>query len=189
MTEHNLPKPEPIPYACMVDIETLGVRPTSQIVSIGAVMFDHTGLKNEFYMSVDLKCYDQDVGFTVDGGTIAWWMQQSQEARAVFSLDTTGIFNVLQAFANWYHYNSGTWIWANGTDFDCIILEHAFKVCGIKVPWKYNAKRDFRTMARMYPTIKAGVQYEGTSHNALDDAMNQARHLVHILVSQGLELR
>lgn len=69
----------------MVDIETLDNKPTSAIVSIGAVMFGPNGYDeyNTFYMVVDAQsCID--AGLTLSADTISWWMKQSDQARAVF---------------------------------------------------------------------------------------------------------
>jgi DNA polymerase III epsilon subunit-like protein len=62
----------------MVDIETLGTKPSSTILSIGAVFFDiETGeLGERFYMNIDPK---QDR--SIDPSTVMWWMVQSSEAR------------------------------------------------------------------------------------------------------------
>ena len=69
----------------MIDIETMGNKPGSAIVSIGAVMFDPKNWedpdkKSKFYSTINLQsCLD--CGLEVDGSMVYWWMQQSEDAR------------------------------------------------------------------------------------------------------------
>lgn len=74
----------------MIDIETMGNKPTAPIVAIGGVFFDtHTGhLGAEFYVAVNLASA-MDQGATPDGDTILWWLKQSSEARAAICTDDT----------------------------------------------------------------------------------------------------
>lgn len=67
----------------MIDLETMGNKPTAPIVTIGAIFFDpQTGsLGAEFYMAVNLASA-MEQGATPDGDTILWWLKQSAEARA-----------------------------------------------------------------------------------------------------------
>lgn len=66
----------------MIDLETMGNKPSAPIVSIGAVIFDpSTGeFGPDFYRVVSLKS-SVDGGAVPDADTIMWWMQQSEEAR------------------------------------------------------------------------------------------------------------
>ena len=61
----------------MIDLETLGTKPNSAILSIGAVYFDKDGLGEEFYANVDLQD-SIDSGFDIDASTVYWWLSQYQ---------------------------------------------------------------------------------------------------------------
>ena len=65
----------------MIDIETLGREFHSDIVSIGAIEFDpeENSLGRDFYQVVSLDALPY-----INTNTLRWWMQQSEEARAVF---------------------------------------------------------------------------------------------------------
>jgi hypothetical protein len=69
-------------------------------------------------------------------------------------------------------------VWANGINFDISILEHMYGQVGLHVPWKYNAVRDYRTYVKSFDWVSPKTTYHnGTKHNALDDAIYQARTL------------
>ena len=70
----------------MVDIETLGTACDAPILSIGAVAFDiESGeISSKFYRAVDPSSALERG--RADGGTLRWWMGQSDSARkAAFS--------------------------------------------------------------------------------------------------------
>lgn len=69
----------------MIDLETMGNKPTAPIVAIGAVFFDPTSseLGAEFYVAVNLASA-MEQGAKPDGDTILWWLKQSAEASPRF---------------------------------------------------------------------------------------------------------
>lgn len=157
----------------MMDTETLGTKPGAAILSIGAVMFGPAGLGETFYAPVLLEsCIS--VGLTIDPATVTWWMRQSDEARAAaFRPDAAPLWEVLGSFFDWFDVQRAKHPWYHGATFDAPILEAAFKVCGLAAPWEYWNVRDTRTLYDL-----AGVKVDratGTHHNALDDAINQAK--------------
>lgn len=164
----------------MVDIETLGTRSTSQILSIGACKFDpDTGeITDTFHRVID-RTLDHPQEITVDQSTIDWWEKQSDAAKAAsyHSPDGEPPEVVLKAFAAWVTPNSQ--IWGNGSDFDNVIMAHSYAVFGIPLPWKFFNNRCYRTMKNMFP--KVGFTRHGTYHSAVDDAITQAKHLMSIL--------
>jgi DNA polymerase III epsilon subunit-like protein len=63
----------------MLDLETLGNKSNSAILSIGAVEFDlETGeTGREFYQRIDLQsCIDK--GLIINGSTFYWWITQNE---------------------------------------------------------------------------------------------------------------
>ena len=60
-----------------------------------------------------------------------------------------------------------------------MLLEAAFKAVKRPVPWKWSMNRCYRTVKNLFPDVK--MERSGTHHNALDDARDQARHLMRIL--------
>lgn len=169
----------------MLDLETLGTGTDSVIVAIGAVKFDmRKGLGEEFYTTIDIDS-SLNHGLRVNGDTIKWWMNQSEEARAVFADTSLALPLALDRFTAFVDTSSmEVQMWGNGSDFDCAILAHAYRVAGHRQPWKFYNSRCYRTLKNMMLHIRMGVR-SGTHHNALDDARTQAEHAVRLLREQN----
>lgn len=163
----------------MVDIETLGVRPDSCILSIGAVRFSETEILDRFYVNVDAKTC-KAVGLTIDPDTVAWWEKQPKAVRDSLLVDKQPLTEALRSFRMWIGSEKPP-IWANGPDFDLVILSTAFERIGQKPPWSFRQYRCYRTLTKMVDVPRPEVT--GLNHNALDDAELQARHLLQILGS------
>lgn len=175
----------------MVDLETLGTEPGCQILSIGAVVFDTSGLGQEFYSPINLAS-QAAFGLTTNQATVDWWATQSDEAKKVLKdaeVCPQGIQEVLSLFSSWlagvaaYNAEHGSndklKIWGNGSDFDNMILGKAYELAGIERPWKFYNNRCFRTLKGLFPHVRA--ERQGTHHNALDDAKYQAGLAVRML--------
>jgi hypothetical protein len=163
----------------MIDIETLGTKPGSAILSIGAVMFGSSGLGDTFYQPVSLQSCT-NLGLKIDAHTVAWWMKQSDEARhAAFRDNALSLPVILMRFSEWFVAQNARYPWCHGATFDVPILEAAYEACGMLAPWKFYDVRDTRTLYDL-----AGVKpdrSQGTHHNALDDARAQAEAAVRSL--------
>lgn len=167
----------------MLDLETLGQGPEAAIVAIGAVFFDlQDGTFGEpFYRVVDLASAMAEGG-KVDAATIMWWMGQPEEARAIFNLPAVPIDQALLDFASFLEGTAdprAVQVWGNGSDFDNVILASAYRRSGLEVPWAFWNNRCYRTVKNLNPGRK--LIRQGTHHNALDDAVSQAQHLMALL--------
>lgn len=163
-----------------IDLETLGRRPGCKILSIGAVVFTREGLGKEFYLP--LTTHDQE-GLHEDPETVRWWQRQTPEARKVFDDPAKKHFVAgLCEFDAWVReqgFKRSILIWGNGADFDNAILQVAFDVAGVALPWEYWNNRCYRTLKNL-PGAPKLAKREGTYHNALDDAKTQALHAIEI---------
>jgi hypothetical protein len=160
----------------MVDLETLGNGSNSVIISIGAVTFDHTGIGDTFYANIDPQSC-ADAGLKMDVSTVMWWMQQTEQSRAVFKKVNSPLEVVLGEFSAWFP--AGATLWGNGSTFDNVILSNAYRAIGVKQPWDFWNDRCYRTLKSLYPHVK--LERSGVAHNALDDAKSQAMHAVRII--------
>lgn len=157
----------------MIDIETLGRTPGSVILSIGAICFDNSGCGASFYEAISpASC--TDAGLTIEADTVAWWMAQSDDARAAaFDPNAKHINVVLFALKQWFIDCGGDKPWSHGAAFDFPILEEAYRrTLMMPAPWDFRNVRDTRTLYGL-----SGVKVDrsiGTHHNALDDAVAQA---------------
>jgi hypothetical protein len=166
----------------MLDLETMGNGPHAAITAIGAVAFDPRGeaAPEGFYHPVDLESAMAGGG-VVDASTVLWWMQQSDEARAMYSQDAVSIETALRDFAGfvklvriagdgWVH------VWGNGAAFDNVILRSAYDRSGMEAPWGYRENRCYRTFSAVFDMPE--IDFKGVPHNALDDARYQAERLI-----------
>lgn len=157
----------------MVDIETLGTRPGSVILSIGAVRFDESGLGEQFYRAIDV--FDSLMhGLVVDPDTVGWWREQSAVARGALK-PALPLREVLAGFTAFVTKPPVPCVWAKGPDFDLVMLGAAYRALGMKQPWSYRNARDVRTMLALAPL--GGQLVPGVKHNALDDAVYQAEQV------------
>jgi hypothetical protein len=163
----------------MIDLETMSTANNAAIVSIGAVEFDPetNSLGRTFYRRIDLAS-SESFGLKIDPGTILWWLKQSDKAREELTkADSLTLDQALNDFAKWVPDKMTPW--GNAASFDLTILTNAYKAVDRGTPWKYHNERCYRTIKVLHPNIK--IERDGIHHNALDDAISQANHLMDIL--------
>lgn len=175
----------------MLDLETLGTKPGCAIVSVGACEFDLTGIKSEFYNTVDQRWHP--AGASIEAGTVAWWTEQSAEARSVFFLGPRVHYNsVLYNFGQFALKNvplqqvEPVFLWGHGAAFDAPILEAYYRMADLDMGIPFYNWRDTRTLYAL-----AGVKpirEGGTHHNALDDAKAQALAVIEACKKLNVEL-
>jgi hypothetical protein len=162
----------------MLDTETWGLTPGSHLRSIGAVEFkpEEGALGAKFYANVASQ---PGYGLMSDASTREWWAQQSHDARKQLEHKQLDLLIALKRFGVWLaslrEDQTQLRIWAHGPQFDCSIVDAAYRAVGLPVPWHYRSPRDCRTIleaAGMDPT--SDFPPIGTEHNALDDAVSQA---------------
>jgi len=160
----------------MIDLETLGTRPGSIVLTIGAVKFSKLGVGKKFYRAI-CEADSSANGLSSDPSTVEWWSKQSPEAREAAFLGTESLREALLAFTDFCGADVIR-VWGNGSDFDNVLLEEAYRAAELGVPWKFTGNRCYRTVKNLFP--KVTVPSVGTAHNALDDAIYQANHLIAI---------
>lgn len=161
----------------MIDIETLDTKPSAVILSIGAVRFDIEEpykLGPTFYAHIDI---DNSIyhGRTVSGSTLLWWLGQEEDARnRITGSKTSSLPVVLDQLSTFIKPKDR--IWGNGAGFDNVILSDAYRSVGQDMPWRFWNDMCYRTLKNLYRDI-VKPDFEGTKHDALDDARFQALHL------------
>jgi hypothetical protein len=171
----------------VIDIETLAKSPRASILSIGAVAvgpaLDGWSMTNTFYVVVD-SAQSTPGSYDIEADTVRWWAQQSDAARAVFT-DPEAMFlgSALDSLASWLTLEPGPKkIWAKPPRFDIAILEHAFAIEGRPIPWGHRDVLDMRTLIHLRdPEGALAPPDDDGHHNALGDAMWQARYLATLL--------
>jgi hypothetical protein len=170
----------------MLDIETLGTKPGSIILSIGACVFDSELPESAwptFYSVINRKI-SEGLGLTTDKATLDWWLRQTKDARRVLEeaedIDAPSLFTVLRNFNAWLQDYQPVVVWGNGSDFDNVLLTAAYTICNMRPNWKFTNNRCFRTLKNIFPGWCLEDR-KGVHHNALDDALHQARSAANIL--------
>lgn len=160
----------------MIDLETLATTADAVVVSLGAVKFDNKKIDNRgFYTPISVES-NLTYGRRISEDTLAWWMKQSDAARAVFNEPNETLESALDQLVSWIGKDDPI-IWSNGASFDIPILEHAFAQVGITVPWKFWNSRCYRTIKGLAKAKQIKYAGPAVKHNALSDAYAQAQHL------------
>lgn len=170
----------------MIDIETLGTVADAVICSIGAVKFDLNSDAMDdagFYASASIDS-NLESRRRIQEETLLWWLRQPLYAQAVFHEKKTTLRSCLEELSDWFGDDTFT-VWSNGADFDLPTLAHAYAQQNMEVPWKFWNSRCFRTYKNLPQANRVTFVPAGIKHNALTDAINQARHLqaIHAVVS------
>jgi hypothetical protein len=179
----------------MIDIETLGKKPGCSVLSIGVVVFDLQSdeIYDQLYVEIN-RASSREFRLKEDRDTLEWWSKQGEEAQALLArcntLDNSetmaDAINLLTNFLSKHSYD----IWANSPSFDLAILAHLYDLLFIDVPWPFYKERDCRTIVALGREFgihaKKDVPFEGVAHNALDDALHQAKYVSVIFRDLGL---
>lgn len=179
----------------MVDLETLGTKDGSPIITIGACLFNPY-IQNTYEAllpySINIKIDMEDAvknSEGIDPSTVKWWFGQKDEAiKALITGEMVNLRTALtQLFAFLTSRTTGEShirllpvperIWAKSPDFDCKMLQYACERTNQIYPFKYFNQRCVRTIVDAAwpdgedarPVFKTGVH-----HDARDDAINQA---------------
>lgn len=171
----------------MIDIETLGIKPGSIVLSIGAVEFSATELGQKFNMhidSIDAAAH----GLTIDASTVKWWFAQNPAAIAAISDAVKHpMAHVVEAFARAFPKIAKQRVWCNGASFDFPILTAMYAAVGVKTPWAYYNEMDMRTVKGLVgkSVWDAHKAQPTTAHDGLADAIAQAQSLQAVLKYVG----
>ena len=186
----------------MMDCETLGLKANAIVTQIALYAWD---MEEEKLLPDSLHIHLPIQGQmdlvrprTLDADTLAWWMKQSDDARAEFDRNVSDEFEelpiLLRQFTRRFDKltNGGKYeyeLWANGPQADIVWVESLLNDCGMKAPWKYNRVRDLRTMLSLAGMSSKDVEKpEGyVPHNAAWDCKFQIR--CHIEAKRRLRSR
>lgn len=165
----------------MLDLETLDTTPRSAILSIAAVAFNRNA-PEEYTLALPYfyrRCKPDFTKYGTSYGTFEFWMKQSDAARQALFADATDMAKVLADLRMFYVTNLSinANVWCLPGSFDLPILENAFRVEGVTVPWKYDAVACLRTVYKLAGITKADRVAPTVAHDALADAVSQVATL------------
>lgn len=182
----------PIRYIAVLDLETGAKTPDAHIFSIGLTLVDVEDLilADAFYY----VCDDSQPGRVTDSETLTWWLKQASKSpqafKSIFNVeDKLPLDKVLRNLMDWFalHGDPKTiHLMGNGSEFDNVILEHALKQAGLKMPVPYWNNQSLRTIKLVHRLLNGdmasnsleALPFEGTKHHAGDDADHEAEQLL-----------
>lgn len=174
----------------MIEVKTLGKKPGSSILSIGAVLFDPTGrrrldLEPDNHFHVVLSSFDMgNYGFGSDPETVRWWKSQPIWPQLFKETVQSGVplIRALKMLAEFIDRKAPDKVWANSPTFDIALLRDAHTAVRQDFAVTYRQEMDFRTITDLVhprredrPSTMADGFLE---HHALGDAIGQSRSLV-----------
>lgn len=173
----------------MIDLETLGVENDSVILSIGAIEFctNPFTILQRYHWGLNTKS-QEDKGRKIYGSTVTWWLSQSKEAQDSLLLTqkiSWQVEHVLAQLEIMCVQPVVKGVWGNGSMFDNALIGSLAKSFGQSNPLPYKKDRCYRTLKNLYPQVEL-PERNGIHHNALDDAIFQARHLSSIFAEIGV---
>lgn len=181
---------EPTYDNVMLDLETLGTKPGSVILSIGAVAFcTRTMQLGPKFKRTIIPRTCAEAGLVMDADTVLWWFKQSAEARlSIANANSVSLIHALQDFHNYLillgvpadHIK----VWGNGANFDNALLSAAYAAIKAPQPWKFWNDRCYRTVKNLHADIP--YPRHEVAHDCLIDAEAQAYHLLQILAKYPL---
>lgn len=163
-----------------IDIETYGMGPMAAIASIGIVDFyvgDEFKIEGSYYSAIDPKM-NRELGREFDESTLKWWSEQSIEVQKDIINNQRPLDVVMKEVLEFIDKKS--LIWCQGTDFDIPKITTTLKQLGLEVPWYYNNVRDSRTFTLELGFDMKDYRDKDKHHNALQDAIDQAKVINHI---------
>lgn len=185
----------------MIDLETLSTKPNGVILSIGAVAFNcrvEEEKNREYFHEIGGKkeIWEEQVLFGRHKckDTVAWWKNQSPEAKTIFKTATIeSTLEMLEKFTEFVkRQHPQAFIWSNGANFDGVMLRSLYETYDLECPWKFWQESCFRTYRNHMALVIDNDKwtFEGVQHDALADAKHQTKILVDLVRKKNhLELR
>lgn len=161
----------------VIDIETLSTNNNALILTIGAIKFKRNEeikelKKMDTFYSKIIKKSCLKLGMHIDENTLEWWKKQPKESQYEALHDKTNRIEIKDALIKLSDFLKDVkCIWANSPNFDCVILENAYKSCELDIPWNFWQLRCCRTL---YDIAKVNLNtISVVSHNSLEDCYRQ----------------
>ena len=167
-----------------LDLETASTASNAAIVQLAAVWVDCPAHTFTSYISL-MTCEAAGLHVAVD--TMEWWSKQDPVLRDRVFSGTSSLHKGLCDFYGWLSELCGgdlnrVYLWGNGAEFDCAILQNATEEVGLDYPINFRHHEHLRTLKRMMPEE---LQYAAwrkftarhplaQAHDALMDATYQA---------------
>ena len=175
----------------VVDIETLGLKPGSVILEIGAAAFvagQQGPITNTFNVTIAPFKSVSDLGASVESRTNDWWCREHRNKYDDLMRDCTTDNNspadALYQFKNWTNlFNGPKVFWGNGPEFDMVLLQWYFEQANRidarigNLPWHYSEVASLRSLKALAPDFDPKEIVNPNPHRAGSDALYEAQVL------------
>ena len=185
----------------LFDVETLGKRSNSVILSFACIQFDATSKpspdqlrEDAFFVKFDVEEQVKKYKREVKKPTLEWWSKQCDNVKnKSFRPDKTideEFIPGYERFREWVKSKNDkdSWVWARG-NLDQLVLDDIEEQLELKPIFYYNRWRDVRTAIDIFYDNKTGyvdVDYPGfdpslhiTKHNPIDDCLYDVMMLIY----------
>lgn len=142
----------------MIDIEMMGGGKDAAVASIAACRFDRFGpapsfedVKRDGFSCAVRRQSCFNVGLTADGGTIDWWLEQSEVARRALLENQIPLRDALSKLRK-YLLNQvdgdakRLLVWAKPAAGDLVVLDSAYQAIDSISPWIFKNRRCLSTL-------------------------------------------
>ncbi len=163
----------------MIDIETTSTKYNACILSIGIVAFNLYSTSTtedeseSLELLIDKKSCD-DLNLHTCENTMKWWSTQKPEVRRRAFEDgpRLSIKEALVKLNDFCKKIKCKRYWAQGINFDYIVLENAYTQLNITPIWKFYQLRDSRTIQHM---LEDTPKKPEDAHDAISDCKHQIK--------------
>lgn len=174
----------------IIDNETLDLEPSAILLTTAAVAVEIEDGKvtplASWYRRLQWDTGYRQPGRSVSQATVDWWLEQS-DAAFEEAFDDDGhrlpLWLAMHSLSAWLTLNPYP-IWGNGSDFDNVQLQHAFKQQGLD--WPFRRNRCLRGLCGLVLDLYPDTQLpafpgDKIKHHALHDAEHEAHILAALL--------
>lgn len=161
----------------MIDFETLDTKPTAVVLSLGVVLFNKHNILASAKFDFEIAGQMAN-GRTISPDTIMWWLNQKTGRN--FVTPTEHYTTTLGKLIHWIQtmrqaHGDFDQVWANDPGFDCAILENLIP---LSIPYQFWQTRSMRTFIQYVGNGVKVQRTEGMHHDALVDALDQAKYIM-----------
>ena len=184
----------------LFDVETLGKKSDSVILSMAAIYFNPDDKpspkqmrENAFFAKFDVRDQRYRLKRSMGQSTMDWWKKQCDNVKNASFIPNEidcRFEDGYEAMREWADSKNDTkcWVWARG-NLDQLVLDDIEEQCGLTPIWPFSRWRDVRTAIDfLYNTTDGyvNVNYPGfdskidiSKHNPIDDCLLDAMMMMY----------
>ena len=184
----------------LFDVETLGKKSDSVILSMAAIYFNPDDKpspqqmrENAFFAKFDVRDQRYRLKRSMGQSTMDWWKKQCDNVKNASFIPNEidcRFEDGYEAMREWADSKNDTkcWVWARG-NLDQLVLDDIEEQCGLTPIWPFSRWRDVRTAIDFLYNTTDGyvdVDYPGfdskidiSKHNPIDDCLLDAMMMMY----------